>query len=77
LRDASLLDHLVGSGQQRFRDGEAERLGCFEVYDKLDFCHLLDREIAWFITFESAPGIDANLIPKWAEIVRAAGVRLD
>src|SRR5215471_18118167 len=27
LRDASLLDHLVGLRQQRFRDGEAERFG--------------------------------------------------
>jgi hypothetical protein len=26
-RSARLLDHLVGKGQQRFRDGKAERLG--------------------------------------------------
>jgi hypothetical protein len=31
------LNNLVGGGQQRFRDGEAEGLGGFEVDDKLDF----------------------------------------
>ena len=41
-----LLDHLVRRGQQRFRDGEAERLGGLEVDDKLDFYHLLHRQIA-------------------------------
>jgi hypothetical protein len=33
-----LLDHLVSGGQQRFRDGEAERFGGLEVDDKFDFC---------------------------------------
>ena len=33
LRDA-LLDHLIGGGQERFRYGEAERLGGFEIDDE-------------------------------------------
>jgi hypothetical protein len=40
------LDHLVSSGQQRFRDGEAEGLGGLQVDDHLEFCRKLNRKIA-------------------------------
>jgi hypothetical protein len=42
----SLFDHLVGGGEQRFRDGEAECFGGLEVDDALEFRGLLDRQIA-------------------------------
>jgi hypothetical protein len=32
-----LFDHLVGAGQQRERDGDAERIGGPEINDQLDF----------------------------------------
>jgi hypothetical protein len=55
------LDHLVSGRQQRFRDGEAERLGGFEVDDEFEFRRLLDWEVGWFIAFENATGIEASV----------------
>jgi hypothetical protein len=63
-----LLDHLIGGGQQRFRDGKAERLGGFEVDHQLDFCGLLDWPLGWFLAFENPPGIDANFVVRIAEV---------
>jgi hypothetical protein len=40
-----LLNYLIGGGQQRFRDGEAERLGCFEVDRHHKFGRQLDRKL--------------------------------
>jgi hypothetical protein len=57
----TLLDHFVGGGQQRFRDGEAERLGGLEVHDHLKFGRLDDRQVGGFLTLEDAAGIDAHL----------------
>jgi len=40
----SSLDHLVGRGQQRLRDGKAEGFGSFEVHSHLAFFRKLHRD---------------------------------
>jgi hypothetical protein len=57
LRDASLLNHLVGGGQQRFRDAKAEGLGGFDVDDELELRRLLDRQVGGLGSFENARDI--------------------
>jgi hypothetical protein len=43
-----LLDHLIGSGQQRFRDGKAESFGGLKVDYELDLGRLHDRQVCRF-----------------------------
>src|ERR1700680_4194630 len=54
------LDHLVGGGQQRFWDGEAERLGGFEIDDKLEFGVLLHWQVGRPLALENSAGIGAG-----------------
>src|SRR5882757_5870607 len=56
-----LLDHLVGGGQQRLGDGEAEGFGGLEVDDELEPCRPPHRQIAGLLAAENATGIDAEL----------------
>jgi hypothetical protein len=60
--EVSLLDHLIGGRQQRFRDRDAERLGGLEVDHQFELGSPLDRQIGWLSAFENAPGIDACLM---------------
>jgi hypothetical protein len=61
------LNYLVGGGQQRFWDGEAERLCCFEVDDQIDFCDLLYRKVGRLVAFGDAPSIDGSLVEPIAK----------
>src|SRR5687767_14147120 len=58
---ASSLDHLVGAGEKREREGNAERLGCLKIDKQLDFRDLLDRQISRLVALEYASGLDASL----------------
>jgi hypothetical protein len=48
----ALFDHLVGASKYRGRNLEAERLGCLEVDDQLEFGGLFGGEVGGFGTFE-------------------------
>ena len=56
-----LFDHLVGGGQQRFRDGKAERLGGLEVDDEIIFGRLYDRQVRGSCTLENSTGVSSDL----------------
>jgi hypothetical protein len=59
LRD--LFDHLVGSGEQRFGNGEAKCLGGLHVDDQLKLCRLQHRQVGGLVALEDAPDIDTGL----------------
>ena len=52
--ESSLANHLIRLEQEAWGDDQAERLGGLEIDDQLELHGLLDREVAWFGTFEDA-----------------------
>jgi hypothetical protein len=50
-----LLDDLVGAGEDRWRDGQAERSGGLEIDDQLESGRLLDRQIGRLLALEDDP----------------------
>src|SRR6516164_7901181 len=57
---ASLLDNLVRRGQQRFRDGEAERLGHLQIDDQFHSCGLLQRQVGRLRTGQNPTRVYAD-----------------
>src|SRR6516164_7797757 len=68
-----LLNHLVGSGQQRFRDGEAERLGRFHVDGKPVFGRRLYWQVGGLRSFENAVDIACGL-SELADVIGADAI---
>src|SRR3982074_152528 len=51
---ARLFDHLVGTGEQCWRDIEPERLRRFEVDDQLELCGLFNGKVCGAFSFWNA-----------------------
>jgi hypothetical protein len=56
-----LLNNLVGRGQQRFWDGEAEGLGGLDVDDEFELGRLQDGQVSGLGAVKDFAGIDAAL----------------
>jgi putative ABC transport system substrate-binding protein len=65
------FNHLIRGGQQGFRDGEAERLGGFEI-DGARFLWPARPEDQPVSRFENAPGMDASSAVRIAEAAAIA-----
>src|SRR6516225_8735630 len=59
-----LLHQLVRRCQQRFRDGEAERLSRTQVDHEVELGRLLHREIGRVSAFENLRGIEGPDLPN-------------
>src|SRR5262249_57027039 len=67
-----LPDDLIGSHEQRLRDGEAESLGSLQVDDQLKFVGLLYRKVAGLRTLEDLIDV-AGGVPEHVATVRSIG----
>src|SRR4051812_2624907 len=50
---AHLFNHLIGTGEERGRDREAERIGCFEIENEVELGGLLDQQVLRLCTFQN------------------------
>ena len=55
------LDHLVGSGEQRRWHLETQHLCRLEINDQIEFCRLLNGQIARLLSLENTSNVDSGL----------------
>ena len=60
---AGLFDDLVGAGEDRWRDSEAERLDSFEIDDQFEFVRLLHRDVGWLGSLENLDELSCHFGP--------------
>src|SRR5262249_1754230 len=56
-----LFDHFVCDGEHARRDSEPERLGCFQVDDKLELGRLQNRQVDGLLALQDSASIDTGL----------------
>jgi hypothetical protein len=57
---ALLFDHLVGAGEQRWRDLQTQPFRRCDVYDQLKLCRQLDWQIARLRAFDNSTDVNAG-----------------
>src|SRR5262245_13360062 len=66
------LDDVIGSQEQRRRDGETKRLGSIEIDDEFVFGGLLDGQICWLCAFENPVTVHS---PEPCDLAQTRGIR--
>src|ERR1700730_1328857 len=69
---AASFNHLVGSGEQCRRHGEAKCLRGLEIDDQFEFRRLLDRQLGWLCSFQDLVGVDRGSTIQ-VEYIRPVG----
>src|SRR5262245_40424282 len=69
----SLFDHLVGAGENRRWNCQAERLGRFKIDHQLVFIRRLHWQISWLLTLEDA--VDVSGRPADGEVITYSQLR--
>jgi hypothetical protein len=59
-QEAPLLNHVVGAGEQRGRDVEAERFRGLEIDNQLVFGGLLHGQVGWFGALENLVDVESR-----------------
>src|SRR5260370_17895726 len=72
LLGVTLFDHLVGTGEQRWRKRDAERLGGFQVDHQLELGWRLHRQFGWLGALQDAIDI-AGRAPEKVDVYGAIG----
>ena len=63
-----LLDHLVGAGEERGWDGQAECPGGLQVDHQLEFGRLLDRQVGGPSTLEDPAAVVGRLTSNGSDV---------